>query len=93
MLCDSDMREKFVIVVYFKMAPQRENRVNFLCFFMRDTKWEAANLVGVSRTSVYATKKRLDDGEGVNRRAGRGRKTVVDRNSLRDAIRGTASKS
>ena len=29
----------------------------------------------------------MDDGEGVNRRAGSGRKTVVGRDSLRDAIR------
>ena len=32
-----------------------------------------------------------DDGEGINRLAGSGRKTVADRDSLRDAIRGTAS--
>ena len=40
-------------------------------------------IVGVSRTTVYAIKKRMDDGEGVNRRAGSGRKTVVTRVSLR----------
>ena len=45
-----------------------------------------ANLVGVSCTTVYAIKKRIDDGEGVNRRAGSGRMAVVDRDSLRDAI-------
>ena len=33
----------------------------------------------------------MDDGKGVNRHADSGRKTVVDRDSLRDAIRGTAS--
>ena len=33
----------------------------------------------------------MDDGEDINRRAGSARKTVVDRDSLRDAIRGTAS--
>ena len=51
---------------------------------------EVVNLVGVSRTSVYTIKKRMDDGEGVNRRAGSGRKTVLDRDRLPDAIRGTA---
>ena len=49
---------------------------------------EVANIVEGSRTTVYAFKKRMNDGEGVNRRAGSGRKTAVDRNSLRDAIRG-----
>ena len=37
-----------------------------------------------------AIKKRMDDGAVVNRRAGSGRKTVVDRDSLQDAIRRTA---
>ena len=41
---------------------------------------------GVSH-NVYAIKKLMDDSEAVNRRAGSGRKTVVDRDSLRDAIR------
>ena len=50
-----------------------------------------ALIVGVSRKTVYAIKKRMDDGKGVNRRAGSGQKTVVDRDSLLDAIRETAS--
>ena len=44
-----------------------------------------------SRTTVYALQKRMDDGEGINRRAGSGRKTVVKCNSLRNVIRGTTS--
>ena len=48
---------------------------------------EVAHLVGVSRTIIYAIMKRMNDGEGVNRRAGSGRKTVADSDSLRDAIR------
>ena len=52
---------------------------------------EVANLVVVSRTTICAIKKRMDNGEGVNRHAGSGRKTVVDRDSLRDVNRGTAS--
>ena len=47
---------------------------------------EVANLVEVSRTTIYAIKKRMDDGKSVKRRAGSGRKTVVDRDSLRDVI-------
>ena len=45
---------------------------------------EVANPIGVSRTAVFAIKKRVD--ESVNRRAGSGRKTVVDIDSLRDLI-------
>ena len=41
---------------------------------------EVANLVGVSRITVYAIKKRIDYGEDINRRTGSGQKTVVDRN-------------
>ena len=52
---------------------------------------EVANLAGVSRTTVYAIKKRMDGGKGVNRRAGSGRKMVEDCDSFRDAIRETAS--
>ena len=47
---------------------------------------EVAILVGVFRTTIYAIKKRMDDGEIVNRRADSGQKTVVDRDSLRNAI-------
>ena len=41
---------------------------------------EVANLVAVSRITVYAIKKCMDYGEGVNSRTGSGRKTVVDSN-------------
>ena len=65
----------FVIVVYFKMAVQRDNRVKVSALLRAGHKVsEAANLVGVSRTIVYSIKKRMGDGEGVNRRAGSGRK-------------------
>ena len=33
----------------------------------------------------------MDDSEGINRREDSGRKTVLDRDSLRDAIRSTPS--
>ena len=75
------------------MYPQRDNRVKVSALLRAGHKVsEVAKLVGVSRTTVYATKKRMDDGVGVNRCAGSGRKTVVDRVRLRDAIRGTASR-
>ena len=48
---------------------------------------EVANSVVVSRTTVYSIKMRMDNGEDVNRRAGSGRKTVEDRDRLRDATR------
>ena len=40
---------------------------------------EVANLVGASRTTVYAIKKLMDDSAGVDKCAGNGRKTVVYR--------------
>ena len=75
------------------MAPQRDNRVEVSALLRAGHKVsEGAKLAGVSRTTVCAIKKSIDDGESVNRRAGSSRKTVVDRDSLRDAIQGTASK-
>ena len=70
------------------MTPQRDNRV-IVSALLRGGQIvsDVANFVGVSRTTVYAIKKRINDGEGVNRRAGIDRKTVVDRDGLRDAIR------
>ena len=76
------------------MASQRDNRVK-LCALLhaRYIVSEVTNLVEVFRTTVYVIYKRTDDGEGVNRRAGSGRKTVVDRDNLRDAIRSSPRKS
>ena len=68
------------------MNPQRDNRVR-----AGHKLSEVANLVGVFRATVYAIKKPMDDTEGVNRRTDSGQKTVVGRDSLRDAIQGTAS--
>ena len=62
------------------MDPQRDNRVKVSALLRVGHKEnEGANLFA-------ATKKRVDNGESGNRRAGSGRKTVVDRDSLRDAI-------
>ena len=59
--------------MYLKIAPQRDSRVKVSALFRAGHKVsEVANLVGVSRTTVYAIKKHMDDGEGVNRRAGSG---------------------
>ena len=60
------------------MAPQKDNRVKFSAFLHAGHKVSVVgNLIGVSRTTVYSIKKRMDDGEGVNRRAGSCRKTVM----------------
>ena len=73
------------------MAPERDNRVKVSALLRAGHKVsEVAKLVGVSRTTVYANKKHIDDGEGVNRCADSGRKTAVDGDSLRGAIRGSA---
>ena len=53
---------------------------------------QVAYIVGESRTTVYAIKKCMDDGEGANRRASSGRKTVMDRDSLWDTIRSSPRK-
>ena len=84
MLCGCDIEGKgFVIVVYFKMAPQRESRVKVSVLLRaRHKVSEVANLVGVPRPTVYTSKKRMDDGERVNRRVGSCRKTVTIHNSL-----------
>ena len=66
-------KKKTSFVVYFKMAPQRYNRMNASALLREGHKVsEVSNLVGVFRTIVYAIKKRRDDGEGDNRRAGSG---------------------
>ena len=62
-------RKRFVIAVYFQLAPQRDNREKVSALLAGHKVSDVANLVGVSRTTVYAIKKRIDDGEGVNRRA------------------------
>ena len=81
-------RKRIVILVYCKMAQQRENRVKVSALLRAGHKVsEVANLVGVTRTTVYAINKRMGDGESVSSRVGSGRKTGVDRDSLRDAIR------
>ena len=73
------------------MIPQRDTRVKDSALHLAGHKViEVANLDGVSRTTVYMIKKRVNDGEGVNRLAGSSRKTVVDRGSLRDDIRSSS---
>ena len=74
--------------MYFQITPQKDSQVKVSALFRAGHKVsEFLNHVGVSRITVYAIKKRMDDDEGVNRRADSGRRTVVDRDSLRDAIR------
>ena len=71
------------------MAPQKDNRLKVSALL------RAGHRVGSQTLSIshnrLRIKKRIDDGEGVNRRDGSVRKTVVERGSLRDAMRGTSS--
>ena len=61
-------RKRFAIVAYFRLTPQWDNREKASALLHAEHKVsEVANLVGVSRTTVYASKKRMDDGEGINR--------------------------
>ena len=63
------------------MAPQRDNRFKVSALLHAGHKVsEVANLVGVSRITVYAIKKCMNYGKSVNRRTSSGRKTVVDYN-------------
>ena len=81
--------------MYFKITPQKDNRVIVSALLRAGHKeTEVAYLVGVFRTTVYTIRKRMEVGEGVIRRAGSSsRKAVVDRDSLRDAIRSSPSTS
>ena len=55
------------------MAFQRHKRVkNCALVRARHRVSEIANIVAMSRTTVYAIKKRMNDGDGVNRRDVRG---------------------
>ena len=55
------------------MVSQRDKRVKDLALLCaRHKVSDVANLVEVFRTNIFAIKKRMDDGEGVNRRAGTG---------------------
>ena len=48
-------RKRYVIVMYFKMAPQRDNWIKVSALLRAGHKAsEVANLVGVTRTTVYA---------------------------------------
>ena len=92
MLYDCDIEEKGLLLLCIsKCLLRRTNRVKVSILLRAGYKVsKVAHLVGVSRTTVYAIKMRLDDGEGVNRRAGSCRKTSVERDSLRDAVRSSS---
>ena len=89
MLCDCDIEEKGLLLLCISNSSQKDNRVKVSALLRAGhTVSEVASLVGVSRTTDYTIKKRLDDGEGANKHAGSGRKTIVDRDSLWDAFQG-----
>ena len=51
-------KKRLVILVYFKITPQRNNRVKVSALFRAGHKVSEVDLVGVSRTNVYEIKKR-----------------------------------
>ena len=70
MLCDCDIEEKDLLLLYFKIGPQRDNRVKVSAFFSCGTQSEWSHtLVGLAQPSTQSRSKRMNDGEGVNRRA------------------------
>ena len=85
MLCDCDIEEKGLLLLCISKLLCRETiEWKYLHFFMRE--WGREHCWGVLYNR-HVIKKRINDGKS----AGSGRKTVVDCDSLRDAIRGTAS--
>ena len=45
-------RKRFVVVMYFKMEPQRDNQWKCLPFFVRDTMWVKALTLSVSHNRL-----------------------------------------
>ena len=65
------------------MTPQRDNRVKEPALLRAEHNVsKVVNLAGLLCTTVYATKKRLDDGASVNRLAGTIRKSVAVQRQL-----------
>ena len=77
--------------VFQNGSAERQSSESF-CISLCGTQSEVANLAEVSCTTVYAIRKRMDDGESVNRCADSGQTTVVDRDSWRDVIRSSPSR-
>ena len=84
-LCDFDIKKRFVILMFFKIAPQRVNRVKYSALLRAGHKVsEVAKLVVLALLSTRSRSAWTT--EGVNKRAGSGRKSVVNRYSLRDEM-------
>ena len=72
MLCDCDIENKwFVIVVYFKIAPQIENQV------------KVSEILRAGTSGCLAQPSRDQEEHGVDRCTGSDRKTVMNRDSSR----------
>lgn len=52
-----------------------------------------ANELGVSRTTVYAVKDKMEKGDGVERKSGSGRPQKIDHEKVRDAVRAAPTTS
>ena len=86
-LCDCDIEEKGLLLLCIVKWLCRETiDWKFLHFFVLNTEWVRSQTLSISHNRLRI-KKSIDDGEGVNRRTVSDRKTVVDRDSLRNAIR------
>ena len=86
MLCNSAIEEKDLLLLYFKIVPQRQSRESF-CTSSCGTQSDRGHKLcqGVSHSRLCDQK--VQKCKGVNKRTGSGRMTVVDYDSLRDAIR------
>ena len=91
MICDCDIKKIACHFCIFQNSSAERQSSESFDTSSRETQSEWGRGTCRSCTTVYVIKKRMDDGKSVNSRAGRGRKPVVDRDRLRDAIRETAS--
>jgi len=76
------------------MASQRDSRLKvsiLLC--AGHTPTEVAKLTGMARKTVYIVKKRMDNDETIERKEGSGKKSLINVNTLKNAIEEDPTKS
>ena len=86
MFCYCDIEEKGLLLLRISkwLAERQSNESFYIASCGTQSEWGRKPCRG--GWTICAIKKRMNNGEGVNRRAGSGRKTVVDFDSLRNAI-------
>ncbi len=76
------------------MSKERDNRVEVSALLRAGhTPTEVARLIGVARSTVYLVKSRIESGDGIERKAGSGRKASLDADDLKAAIEADPTKA